>query len=138
MRVSIYVENKSLPSCSAITPDLECVPHTKVETLPSAVFDEIELIDVLEYDDRDNILSIVLSKLRHNGMLKIQGTDAMQVVKVLNHGGMDLESASAGMLNGRMRLTSVHKLRESLERFGMETIFTTVSGIRYLIEAKRP
>ena len=57
---------------------------------------------------------------------------------MLNHGGMDLESASAGMLNGRMRLTSVHKLRESLERFGMETIFTTVSGIRYLIEAKRP
>mgnify|MGYP003626605341 FL=1 len=138
MKACVYVENKSQPSLAAIGSALECVTNDKIDTLPSAVYDEVELIDVLEYDERPGILNIAASKLRHGGSIKIIGTDAIQITKSLSEGSMTAADASIHLLNGRIRMNSIHEVRKMLESVGFQIQFATISGNKYLLEALRP
>tara|TARA_R100001377_G_scaffold31597_1_gene17244 strand:+ start:2283 stop:2699 length:417 start_codon:yes stop_codon:yes gene_type:complete len=138
MKACVYVENKSKPSLVAIGSTLECIPSNKIDTLPSAVYNEIELIEVLEYDERPEILQLVASKIRHGGSIKIVGTDAIQVTKGVSEGSMTAADASIHLLNGRVRMNSIHEVRKMLESVGFQILFATISGNKYLLEALRP
>ena len=138
MKACVYVENKSQPSLASIGPALECLPSNKVGELPNAVYNEIELVDVLEYDERPEILQIVASKIRHGGVIKIVGTDAIQITKCVSEGLMTAAEASIHLLNGRIRLNSIHEVRKMLESVGFQIQFATISGNKYLLEALRP
>ena len=91
MKACVYVENKSQPSLAAIGSALDCITNDKIDTLPSAVYNEIELIDVLEYDERPEILQLVASKIRHGGSIKIIGTE---VRKMLESVGFQIQFAT--------------------------------------------
>jgi len=135
----VYVDGKTSPP---IRPEAngttELVKSLDVENLPASVYDEIELVDVLEYDDRPNILDLVVSKLRHQGILKISGTEALQVTRILVNGDIGLEDASNKLLGGRHHLTSVHHLKEKLQSMNLEIMLVAVAAFRYMVEAKRP
>ena len=137
MKVCVYVEGKSSPSLIEGTADLEQIESSKIQDLPSAVYDSIELIDVLEFDERPDILEIALSKLRHGGTIKIAGTEAVQIIRMFHVGAIPIEEASGLLLNGRFKMTSAHNLNRKLESHGLEIKFLTISGTRYLAEAIR-
>lgn len=138
MKACVYIENRSQPSLASIGSALECITSDKIDELPAAVYNELELIDVLEYDPRSEILQIAVSKIRHGGSIKVVGTDAIQITRGLHNGTMTAREASVHLLNGRIRLNSIHEVRSMLESVGFKIQFATISGNKYLLEALRP
>ena len=134
----VYVEGKSSSAIQQDGKEIDVINNHKIEDLPNSVYDEIELLDVLEYDERDNILDIVVTKLRHQGIVKISGVDCFQVAKSFTNGEISMEVASGKLLNGRYKMCSVHALREKLEAQAFEIGLVAIAGFRYILEAKRP
>mgnify|MGYP003149697691 CR=1 FL=1 len=137
MKAIIYVEGKSSsPFDNAC--GIECIKSDDLLSLPAAVYEEIELIDVLEFDKNPDILSVAIQKLRHNGVIRIRGTDAIEIMRESERGRIDMQVASEHLLNGRMRLASAHELREKLSAMQMNVSTVSIGGFRYLVEATRP
>jgi len=137
MRALIYVEGKSSSPFSDGAHGIECIKSSDLESLASAVYEEIELVDVLEFDENPNILSVALQKLRHGGLIRIAGTDAIQVIRETDGGRVDLSGASEHLLGGRLRLTSAHDLKHKLASMEMSVTTIAIGGFRYLVEARR-
>ena len=65
MQGIIYVEGKSSPPVfDSENENLKIVNESQVDSLPNAVFEQLEVIDLLEFFDDDSILKKILSKLR--------------------------------------------------------------------------
>ena len=137
MKAIIYVEGKSSSPFIDGMNGMECIERKNLPSLPAAVYEEVELIDVLEFDKDPNVLSVVLQKLRHGALLRIGGTDAIQVMRESEGGRIDIEQTSEQLLNGRLRLTSAHELKDKLASMQMEVTSLSISGFRYLVEARR-
>jgi len=137
VKAIVYVEGKS-SSPIRETSGIKCLKSEDLSSLPVAVYEEIELIDVLEFDENPDVLSIAIQKLRHNGTIRIGGTDALEIMRESERGRMDMSSASEHLLNGRMRLTSAHELKDRLLQMQMNVSTVSIGGLRYLVEATRP
>lgn len=137
MKAIVYVEGKSTSPFVEGASGIECIKSETLESLPAAVYEEIELVDVLEFDKNPQILSVVLQKLRHGATLRIVGTDALQVIRESEGGRVDMKKASEQLLNGRLRMTSAHDLKSELSSMEMEVTALSISGFRYLVEARR-
>jgi len=137
MRALIYVEGKSSSPFVDGTHGIECIKSSQLKSLPAAVYEEIELIDVLEFDEDPSILSVALQKLRHGGVIRIVGTDALQVMRESDGGRIDMDVASNHLLGGRLRLTSAHDLKNKLSSMQMNVSTVSIGGFRYLVEAQR-
>ena len=137
MKAIVYVEGKSVSPFTDGTNGIECIKSNQLPSLATAVYEEIELIDVLEFDENPDVLSVALQKLRHGGLLRIAGTDAIQVMKESDGGRIDMAESSEHLLNGRLRLTSAHALKDKLSAVQMEVVALSIGGFRYLVEARR-
>jgi len=137
MKAIIYVEGKS-SSPFRETSGIECLKSDDLSSLPAAVYDEMELIDVLEFDENPDVLSVAIQKLRHNGTIRIGGTDAVEIMRESERGRIDMAVASEHLLNGRIRLTSAHELKDRLLEMQMNVSTVSIGGLRYLVEATRP
>ena len=137
MKAIVYVDGKSSPPFENKSEEVSIISSEEIDSLPSAVFEEVELLDVLEFSDRSEILEVAISKLRHGGKIKITGTDALQVIKSAAFGACDLEHASNVMLKGRKNLVSAHNLKGRLSSVGMTVTLVGILGYKYVVEAQR-
>ena len=137
MKAIVYVDGKSSPPFTNKSEDLSVLSSENIDSLPDAVFEEIELLDVLEFSERPEILEVAIKKLRHGGKIKITGTDALQVIKSAAFGMCDLEHASSVMLGGRNKLVSAHNLKEGLSSVGLNVTLVGIMGYKYVVEAQR-
>ena len=136
MKAIVYVDGKSSPPFTN-TSAVSVLPSEDIDFLPDAVFEEIELLDVLEFSERPEILEVTIKKLRHGGKIKITGTDALQVIKSAAFGICDLEHASNVILGGRNKLVSAHGLKDRLSSVGLNVTLVGIVGYRYTVEAQR-
>lgn len=138
MQSIIYVEGKSSPPVfDSENENLKIVNESQVDSLPNAVFEQLEVIDLLEFFDDDSILEKILSKLRHGGKIKITGNDAIQVLNGASNGSYNLEQASKLILDGRKRLISANQLKSKLSSLGLNVTLLGIVGSRYTLEAQR-
>jgi hypothetical protein len=137
MKAIVYVDGKSSPPFENEKESISLVNSLEIDSLPDAVFEEVELLDVLEFSDEPNILEIAIKKIRHGGTLKITGTDALQVIKGAAFGLCDLQHASEALLNGRNKLVSAHDLKNKLSSFGLNVSLVGIVGYKYIVEAQR-
>lgn len=137
MKAIVYVDGKSSPSFTNNSEDLSVLSSENIDSLPDAVFEEIELLDVLEFSERPEILEVAIKKLRHGGKIRITGTDALQVIKSAAFGMCNLEHASSVMLGGRNKLVSAHNLKEGLSSVGLNVTLVGIMGYKYVVEAQR-
>ena len=137
MRALIYSEGQSSSPFANQSSNIDYVPSNKLASLPAAVYEEIELIDVVEFDPNPDILSVALQKLRHGGLIRIVGTDALQVMRGSETGKLSISEASKYLLEGRLRLTSAHDLKNKLTSMNMAVSTVSLGGFRYLVEAHR-
>ena len=137
MKAIVYVDGKSSPPFTNKSEDLSVLSSENIDSLPDAVFEEIELLDVLEFSERPEILEVAIKKLRHGGKIRITGTDALQVIKSAAFGMCDLEHASSVMLGGRNKLVSAHNLKEGLSSVGLNVTLVGIMGYKYVVEAQR-
>ena len=138
MQSIIYVEGKSSPPVfDSENENLKIVNESQVDSLPNAVFEQLEVIDLLEFFDDDSILEKILSKLRHGGKIKITVNDAIQVLNGASNGSYNLEQASKLILDGRKRLISANQLKSKLSSLGLNVTLLGIVGSRYTLEAQR-
>lgn len=137
MKAIVYVEGKSSPPFEDGVVGVENVDSLSLDSLPPAVYEDLELLDVVEFSENPNVVSVASSKIRHGGVLRIFGTDALEVMKGSQSGRVGLGEASEQLLNGRVRMTSAHDLKNSLAGLGMEVTTVSILGSRYIVEAKR-
>jgi|TARA_R100000995_G_scaffold37301_1_gene17141 hypothetical protein len=138
MKAIVYVEGKSsAPFLVSGDGNVSSVDSTQMDSLPNAVFEEVELVDVIEFSENPNIVDIAVKKLRHGGVLKITGTDALQVIRNAACGVCAIPEASENLLNGRNNLTSAHDLKNRLASSGLEISSVGIIGYRYVVEAVR-
>jgi|TARA_Y100000310_G_scaffold270418_1_gene284223 hypothetical protein len=137
MKAIVYVDGKSSPPFENKKDSISLVTSLEIDSLPDAIFEEIELLDVLEFSDKPDILEIAIKKVRHGGTLRITGTDAIQVIKSAAFGVCNLQHASEVMLNGRNRLVSAHELKNALSSLGLNVSLIGIVGYRYTVEAQR-
>jgi len=137
MKAIVYVDGKSSPPFINGSEELSVVSSENIDSLPDAVFEKVDLLDVLEFSDRSEILEVAIGKLRHGGKIKITGTDALQVIKSAAFGLCDLEHASSVMLGGRNKLVSAHRLKERLSSVGLNVTLVGIVGYKYVVEAQR-
>lgn len=137
MKAIVYVEGKSSPPFEDGVVGIENVESSSLDSLPVAVYEDLELLDVVEFSENPNVLNVAFSKIRHGGTLRILGTDAIEVMRSSKAGRVALDAASQHLLNGRLRMTSAHDLKASLVGLGMEITTVSILGSRYLVEAKR-
>ena len=138
MQSIIYVEGKSSPPVfDSENENLKIVNESQVDSLPNAVFEQLEVIDLLEFFDDDSILEKILSKLRQGGKIKITGNDAIQVLNAASNGSYNLEQASKLILDGRKRLISANQLKSKLSSLGLNVTLLGIVGSRYTLEAQR-
>ena len=52
MKAIVYVDGKSSPPFTNKSEDLSVLSSENIDSLPDAVFEEIELLDVLEFSER--------------------------------------------------------------------------------------
>ena len=117
MKSIIYVDGKSSPAIfDSNNESLRIVNEKEIDSLPDAVFEELETLDVIEFLEDDELLAKIVGKLRHGGKLKISGNDAIQVLTAASSGACSLEEANKLILNGRKRLISVHDLKKQYQR----------------------
>jgi hypothetical protein len=138
MKSIIYVDGKSSPAIfDSNNESLRIVNEKEIDSLPDAVFEELETLDVIEFLEDDELLAKIVGKLRHGGKLKISGNDAIQVLTAASSGACSLEEANKLILNGRKRLISVHDLKKKLTSFGLNITLVGIVGSRYTLEAQR-
>lgn len=137
MKAIIYVEGKTSPPFENVPGGTECIESNLLQSLPAAVYEELELIDVLEFDENEDILLVALQKLRHGGLIRITGTDALQVMKESEAGRVGIAESSKHLLNGRLRMTAAHELKEKLSSLQMNITAVSIGAFRYLVEATR-
>ena len=137
MKAIVYVEGKSSPPFEDGVVGIENVESSSLDSLPVAVYEDLELLDVVEFSENPNVLNVAFSKIRRGGTLRILGTDAIEVMRSSQAGRVALDAASQHLLNGRLRMTSAHDLKASLVGLGMEITTVSILGSRYLGEAKR-
>ena len=138
MKAIVYVEGKSSSPFEDGVAGVETVESSHLESMPSAVYEDLELIDVLEFHQSPDVVKFACSKIRHGGTLRFSGTDAIEVMKTSKNGRMNLVNASSVLLDGRTRLTSAHELKKTLMSLGMEVKTVSIFGSRYIVEAMRP
>ena len=137
MKAIVYVEGKSSPPFQDGVVGIENIESSSLDSLPVAVYEDLELIDVVEFSENPEVVSVASSKIRHGGTLRIFGTEALEIMKGSQSGRVPLVEASKQLLDGRLRMTSAHELKNSLAGLGMEVTIVSILGSRYLVEAKR-
>tara|TARA_R100000995_G_C3409478_1_gene88674 strand:- start:6 stop:410 length:405 start_codon:yes stop_codon:yes gene_type:complete len=133
MKLIVYAgQADSLPASQ----DCESIHYSEVQSSPDAVFDEVEVLDALEYAGY-GLIEQICKKIRHGGRIRFVGTDAIEVVRAINSGRANLPEASSLLMSGRNQLTSVHDVKEIMASLGLQIGLVGIMGNRYSVEGVR-
>ena len=109
----------------------------ELNNAPDGFFEEIFVLDILEYSKNDNIMNDIVKKVRKNGVLKLNGVDAIEMCRRIYYGDIDIEKASSDFFAHINRINSVVSLKKYFQINGWEIKFAGISSGRYFMEAKR-
>lgn len=107
-----------------------------INSIPDSICTEVCLDHVIDHIT-DNDFVAVLKKIRHNGVLEIQGVDALEVFRKVSIGMLEFTDALP-LLSGKTRLTNVMGVKTKLEEFGFAIEEAATQDSFYYIKAKRP
>jgi hypothetical protein len=98
----------------------------------------VEVWDVLDYwDDRESLLADLVSKLRYNGEIIIEGLDILEVANKLIIGAIDYNTAKGLLYNGRLECSILEDVQEDLKSHKLTITKATLHNNRYYVTAKR-
>lgn len=110
--------------------------EVNIDQIPNYLYNEIECYDYLEYAE-DESLDKLLAKIGSNGTLKLKGVDIYQASRHFADGNLTAIDMSKAIANGKRRCFSVHELSEIISSKNCEIVFAGISGLNYMIEAKK-
>jgi len=98
----------------------------------------LEINNILDtVPNRDELLKVLLSKLRYGGRIILNGTDIDNVTQALVSRAINIEEASQRLYDGRMSCSSANAMIEKLTSFGIKITKVKFNQFDYMIVAER-
>ncbi len=137
MKLLIYSEQRP-PIVPLDNNSIEVVhkDEINIDEIPNYLYDEIECYSYLEYMG-DDALDKLISKMGSKATLKLKGVDIFQASKSFTNGNISTSQMSEAITKGKTRCFSVHELAEAISSKNLNILFAGISGLNYMIEAKK-
>ena len=137
MRLFIFCDNNR-PVVPGMMNDVEICEKPDISQKVDHFYSQVEAFGFLETCSSDLGLDELMNKVCENGSLKIQGIDIYQTIQNLTKGEIScVEFSNATVLN-KKRAVSLHDLVDKINsRDDFELEYAGLSGLNYILEAKR-
>ena len=133
-KIELYVDDNHLQ----INDNVQYMHLTQVQTLENASCMEIDVCSCLDYAlERDQILTILINKLRYEGVLKISGVDLNEVIYNYSVGKLSIQQLQQFLYAGRLSADSYENIIQKLKQAQLIIIHSNISDNQYFITAKR-
>lgn len=96
------------------------------------------ILDYVAWKDRQDLLKMLVSKLRFNGELSLNGIDLFSISHYIDTGQLSIEEMNLSLLNGRLSTDCMFMVEKSIKDLGMEIIQSKLDGFVFHILSKRP
>jgi hypothetical protein len=106
------------------------------DTLKNQFYDEVICYDYLDYIDENDISSLI-EKLAPQGKLTIKGVDLFETTRAFQEGLITTQELSSKINNRKLRCFCVNDLAELIQSKNLKVTFAGISGVNYMIEAKK-
>jgi len=137
MRLFVFCDNNR-PVIPGIMNDVEVCESPDISQKVDYFYSQVEAFGFLETCDSDLGLEELMNKVCKNGRLKVQGIDIYQTVYSLSKGEIGCEEFSSSAVLNKKRAISLHSLVDKINsRDDFELEYAGLSGLNYILEAKR-
>lgn len=133
-RVEFYIDDQH----PQINDNIQYLHLTHAQSLDNAGCIEIDLHNCLDYTmERDQILQIAISKLRYNGVLRINGIDLDMVMYNAISGNLNIQQAQQLLYSGKLSADTYENVVAKLKQAQLTIINESLTDNQYFIAAKR-
>ena len=116
----------------------ETINFDQVGQIADSAYLEINISNLLDYaKDRESALKIIVSKLRHNGILNIEGLDLLEVSRNLYLGNINVGEANTLLYKDQLSCDTLLNIEIKLTNLQCEIIRKRIDNNTYSISAKR-
>ncbi len=134
MKIELYVDDKH----PQINDDTKYIHLTHLQSVDNASCMEIEVGNCLDYAlERDEILSVLIGKLRYGGILKISGTDLDEIVYNASTGVLNVPQLQQLLYAGKLSADTYENMMQKLQQAKLTIINEELNNNQYFITAKR-
>lgn len=120
-------------------PDTTTLTIDKIQKLEDSVCTELYVGTVLDYYvNRNDMLTMLVKKIRYGGELILCGTDLLSVAFLFSSGSINSQQASDMLYNDKRSTSSIEDMCQMLTNMGFLINHTTIINNQYTITAQRP
>ena len=136
--VSLYIPNivEPVAGYEAINVETEMA----LQTIPDGSCDEImmiDLLDILDLQTRQNVITVAASKLAYNGTIILNGLDILMIASNLLSQNITIEQINQQIYNGKKSIMSAETSVSILKSLGLKIIQKRLNDNTYSIIAQR-
>ena len=137
-RVELYVGDPENSQHPQLNDNIQYIHLTHVQTIDNASCMEIEVGSCLDYVlERDQLLSIIISKLRYGGIVKLDGTNLEEVMYNASVGKLNTPQVQQLLYSGRLSADSYSATIAKLKMAQLTILNDNFGNNQYFITAKR-
>ena len=133
-RVELYVSEQH----PQINDGIKYIHLTHIQSIDNASCMEIEVGNCLDYAlERNEILQVIISKLRYNGTLQINGIDLTEIMYNVVSGNLNLPQVQQLLYAGKLSAGTYENTKQQLQQANLTIINETLVDNQYFFTAKR-
>ena len=132
---------KDLPSNNTRDGDWQYLTMDELHTIKAASCNDLRINNVLDYSNQPElVLSDILSKIRYDGTLHLNGVDLMAVCQQVAVGILNIYQAQELLYKDRLSTRTLETISQQIKQSGFVVKIATLdnSTYRYSIVAHRP
>lgn len=134
-KVRISIETPS----SKQVENAQYVPLNGLAQIYDGSCDYLYANDVLDYaSKRDELLSMLISKVRIGGHLILYGNDYYEFCRGVTMGEIPLDDFNNKLFNGKQSIDYLDNIGRKLEHFGLRIKEQRLQNLQYSLIAERP
>lgn len=134
MKIELYVDNKHPQINSNVT----YLHLTQIQNIDNAICTQIKINNCLDYAlERDQLLSIIVDKLRYNGILSISGVDLDEVIHCASIGLVTTEELIQLLYAGKMSADTYDNIIQKLVEKKLTIEHQNIDNYQYFVTAIR-
>ena len=132
--IELYVDDQH----PQINDNIQYVHLTHIQSVDNASCVELEVNNCLDYAlERDEILQVIINKLRYGGILKINGIDLDEIMYNAVAGNINISQLQQLLYSGKMSADTYENTIQKLQQAQLTITNETLNDNQYFITAKR-
>lgn len=117
------------------------IPQTldNIQKIEDSICTELYVGNILDYyANRQDLLVMLIKKVRYNGIIIINGDDLYDIVQKFYLGKITNEQANAMFFSGKQSLDTPEHLSKLIKMYGYTVDIINIENGKYSIQARRP